>query len=106
MKTKLPRFHRTLVAAAAGFLGLLLEPTAATATPVVVFSPLTNNQTVADLSAIGGSVSNDLPIASVDFSVRELDIHGGPGRWWNGGGFQPDPVDLPAVMMETNWVPD
>src|ERR1041384_869604 len=74
------------------------------AAPDVVFFPLTNGQAVIDLSSVGGSVtSTDAEIASVTFSIHELDIHGGNGRWWNGSRFQVAAAALSAVVSGTNW---
>jgi hypothetical protein len=74
--------------------------------PAVTFSPLTDGQTVTDLLAIGGSVADNFNlVASVVFSIHELDINGGSGRWWNGTNFQSDPIILPATVSGTNWSP-
>src|SRR4051812_4320496 len=106
MNSKFLRFERNLAAVFAGWLLLLAGRDAVVAGPVVTFSPFTNDLTVANLSAIGGTVSNDLPVTAMVFSIRELDIHGGPGRWWNGAGFQSSPARLPATVTGTNWTPD
>ena len=74
--------------------------------PVVTFAPLTDGETVTDLSAIGGNVTDNFGlVASVMFSIHELDINYGPGRWWNGTNFQSDSVALPATVSGTNWSP-
>ena len=66
--------------------------------PVVTFAPLTHGETVTNLAAIGGNVTDNFDlVASVVFSV-ELDVNGGPGRWWNGTNFQSDSVALPATV--------
>ncbi|HWW00330.1 MAG TPA: hypothetical protein VNZ64_11585 [Candidatus Acidoferrum sp.] len=74
--------------------------------PAVVFAPLTNSQTVGDLSAIGGGVTdNSNAVAAVSFAIHELDINGGPGRWWNGSNFQSSSVVLSALVSSGNWAP-
>ena len=74
--------------------------------PIVAFTPLVNGQTVADLSAIGGSVTDNFGlVASVVFNIHELDINGGPGRWWNGTNFQNDQIALPATITRAAWTP-
>ena len=74
--------------------------------PVVAFTTLVNGQVVADLSAVGGSVTDNFGlVASVQFSVRELDINGGPGRWWNGTNFQNSSRFLPATVAGSAWAP-
>jgi len=75
--------------------------TADSVPPVVLFSPLTNGQTVSNLSSIGGSVIDSFTsVASVVFTIWEKDINGGPGRWWNGTNFQSSAANLPAVIAE------
>ena len=72
--------------------------------PATLFSPLADEQTVTDLSAIGGSVTDNFGlVASMVFAIHELDINGGPGRWWNGTNFQSNPVTLPATVSGSSW---
>jgi hypothetical protein len=72
--------------------------------PVVAISPLFNGQTVSNLSAIGGSVTDNFGlVASVVFSIHERDINYGAGRWWNGTNFQGSLVLLPAAVSGTSW---
>ena len=76
--------------------------------PVILFSPLTDGQTVSNLSAIGGSVTDNFNlVASVVFSIQEVGLNGCPGRWWNGTNFQASSVSvlLPAFISGTNWIP-
>jgi hypothetical protein len=74
--------------------------------PAVSFSPLVNGQTVSNLLAIGGSVTDSFTtVASVVFTVWEQDINGGPGRWWNGTNFQLSPANLPAIIAGSDWMP-
>jgi hypothetical protein len=76
------------------------------AAPLPGFAPLADGQIVTNLAAIGGSVTDDFnAVASVTFSIHELDINYGAGRWWNGTNFQNTPVDLPAVISGTDWFP-
>jgi hypothetical protein len=70
---------------------------------VMTFNPLTNGQTVAALSGIGGNIQNYSAITTVSFGIYELDINGGSGRWWNGANFQPGPAALPVTVTGTNW---
>jgi len=74
--------------------------------PVVTFSPLSNGQTVSNLSTIGGSVKDNFNlVASVVFSIQEVGFNGCPGRWWNGTNFQASSVSLLASVSGTNWSP-
>ena len=74
--------------------------------PVATFSPLSDGQMVSNLSTLGGSVTDNFSqIASVAFSIHELDINGGSGRWWNGTNFQTSLVTLPASVSGTSWSP-
>src|ERR1035437_8274727 len=74
--------------------------------PAATFSPLANGQTVSNLSAIGGSVTDNFGlVASVVFSIHERDINGGSGRWWNGTNFQSSLANLPASVSDTSWAP-
>src|SRR5207249_2711116 len=79
---------------------------AESAPPIITFSALTAGQIVTNLSAIGGSVTDPfVPVASVVFSIQELDINGGPGRWWDGSNFQSTAIALSATISATNWSP-
>ncbi|MFZ0826717.1 MAG: PKD domain-containing protein, partial [Verrucomicrobiia bacterium] len=102
-------FHPNLVATNnRGFAVLGSGPSiTVTATPpVVVFSPLTNGQVVANLASLGGFVSYNFSAGSVvNFSIHELDINGGMGRWWNGTNFQSTSNVLTASLSGTNWSP-
>ena len=74
--------------------------------PVATFSPLSNGQTVSNLSSIGGSVTDNFGlVASVVFSIHEQDINYGTGRWWNGTNFQGSLAMLPASVSGTSWAP-
>ena len=74
--------------------------------PIVSFSPLTNGQQVASLANIGGFVSFNFSLASTaTFSIHELDINGGLGRWWNGTNFLSVSNSMPATITGTNWAP-
>jgi len=74
--------------------------------PVAGFAPLTDGQMVTNLSAIGGSVTDNFNLtASVGFAIHELDINNGSGRWWNGTNFQSAAVTLPAVFSANQWSP-
>jgi hypothetical protein len=74
--------------------------------PVVTFAPLADGAIISDLSAIGGSITDDFDlVASVVFSIHESDINGGSGRWWNGTNFQSVSAALPAVVSGSNWTP-
>ena len=77
-----------------------------TTPPVIAFAPLSNGEVVSNLSAIGGSVTDNFTsVASVLFTIWEQDINGGPGRWWNGTNFQGSLIMLPASISGTNWSP-
>src|ERR1035441_7405106 len=71
--------------------------------PVVTFNPLTNGQPLAAFSGITGYFQNFSPAPSVSFTIYELDINGGSGRWWNGTSFQSSPFALAASVTGTNW---
>jgi hypothetical protein len=74
--------------------------------PVISFSPLTNGEQVANLANIGGFVSFNFSLASTaTFSIHELDINGGAGRWWNGTNFLSVSNSMPATITGTNWAP-
>lgn len=80
----------------------------ALAQPVITatFSPLSDGQTVATLSSVGGTVTNTAGFAvTVAFRIREVDINGGSGRWWNGTNFQDSMFALAATVSKTNWAP-
>src|SRR6266516_3363040 len=75
-------------------------------TPVVTFAPLIDGQTVSTLALVGGSVGDNFGlVASVVFAIHELDINGGPGRWWSGTNFQCTSVTLPATASGSGWSP-
>jgi hypothetical protein len=71
--------------------------------PVVTINALTNGQPLVAFSSFAGTVQNFSPAPSVSFSIYELDINGGSGRWWNGTGFQSSPATLAASVTGTNW---
>jgi hypothetical protein len=74
--------------------------------PLVAFAPLSDGQTVSDLSGIGGTVTDNFDlVASVVFSIHELDINGGFGRWWNGTNFQDTSLALSASVSGNTWLP-
>jgi hypothetical protein len=75
-----------------------------TIVPVLVaFSPLTNGETVFDLSQIGGTISQP---ATVAFQIEQLDNNlywDGSGSWLSDG---TDPAaSLPTTVTGTNWLP-
>ncbi|MGA2556822.1 MAG: Ig-like domain-containing protein, partial [Verrucomicrobiota bacterium] len=74
--------------------------------PVITFAPLSGGQVVSDLSAIGGSATDSYTtVASVVFTIQELDINGGPGRWWSGSNYQATAVPLAAAISAGRWSP-
>ena len=74
--------------------------------PSIEFTPLADGQTVPDLSAIGGTVTDNFGlVGSVVFSIHELDINGEAGRWWNGTNFQDSPATLLGRVSGANWSP-
>ncbi len=74
--------------------------------PVITFAPLSGGQVVSDLATIGGNATDSFTtVASVVFTIHELDINGGPGRWWSGSNFQATAVALPAAISAGRWTP-
>ena len=69
--------------------------------PVVTISGLTNGQPLAAFSGLAGNFQNFSPAPSVSFSIYEMDINGGSGRWWNGAGFQSSPA---APAWKRSWL--
>jgi len=87
-------------------LFLALAIAASRAQPTVDFTWPANGQVVTNLSALGGTVVDNSGLAvSVVFNVHEVDINGGPGRWWNGTNFQGSAASLPATVSGANWSP-
>src|SRR5262245_48851407 len=76
------------------------------ATPFVNFTSPTNGQSVFNLVGLHGTAQAGTgTIQTVVFSIREVDINGGPGRWWNGTNFQSSMAVLTALVAGTNWIP-
>ncbi len=72
--------------------------------PTVVFASPTNGQTLASLPALTGrATASSGFIQTVRLQIREPNIHGNDGRWWNGTNFQTLAVVLPATVAGTNW---
>ena len=102
-------FQPVLVATNNGGFSVLGSGPSITVTatpPVAVFSPLTNGQVIPNLATLGGWVSYNFSLGSVvSFSIHELDINSGSGRWWNGSSFQSASNSLPVSLSGTNWSP-
>jgi hypothetical protein len=76
------------------------------AAPFVNFVSPTNGQHVFNLVGLAGTAQAGTgSIQTVVFSIREVDINGGAGRWWNGTNFQSSSVLLTAQVAGTNWIP-
>lgn len=91
-------------------LALLLSPgrlRAADLTPPVVdFEPLTADQVVADLAALGGPATDaDGIVTVVRFTLREVPEIGLPERWWNGAAWQAEPAELAGAVAAGRWTP-
>src|SRR6476660_8326832 len=87
-------------------LSLLGGAMPAPAAPFINFISPTNGQHVFNLVGLAGTAQAGTgTIQTVVFSIRELDINGGPGRWWNGTNFQSLQVSLVAQVAGTNWLP-
>jgi large repetitive protein len=72
--------------------------------PAISFSSLSDGQMVSSLPALGGAAEDNFGlIASVTLSIEELNIFGGPGRWWNGTNFQSSSVAFAATFSGTAW---
>src|SRR5580765_6067648 len=76
------------------------------AAPFINFVSPTNGQHVFNLVGLAGTAQAGTgSIQTVVFSIREIDINGGAGRWWNGTNFQSSLTLLTAQVAGTNWVP-
>ncbi len=72
--------------------------------PTVTFASPTNGQTLASLPALSGrATASSGFIQTVRLQIREADIHGSDGRWWNGTNFQSVAAILPATVAGANW---
>ncbi len=74
--------------------------------PLSTFAPLMSGQVVANLSTIGGTVTDNFGlIESIAITIHELDPAGGAGRWWNGSWFQPGPATVAGGVSGNGWSP-
>src|SRR5215471_12332120 len=87
-------------------LGLFFGAMASGAAPFVNFTTPTNGQSVFNLVGLSGTAQAGTgTIQTVVFSIREVDINGGAGRWWNGTNFQSSMTVMTALVAGTNWIP-
>ena len=74
--------------------------------PTLAFLWPAQGRSVSNLAGVNGlAASTNSVIQTVTLKIREVDIHGGLGRWWNGTNFQNTLFDLPADLAATNWTP-
>src|SRR6476660_2298165 len=87
-------------------LSLLGGAMPAPAAPFINFVSPTNGQHVFNLVGLAGTAQAGTgSIQTVVFSIREIDINGGAGRWWHGTNFQSSLTLLTAQVAGPNWVP-